>query len=110
LGRARLHLESSLTYVGARLSSRAAVLPGPGDPAIAAFANLAWTLWFLGLPDSALEPARAAQALVGDDTHPQARGFIAFYVSKLHLFRGEVEESRASAEDLMALPEWKVLA
>src|SRR6185295_6453236 len=80
------------------------------DPAIAAFANLAWTLWFLGLPDSALEPARAAQALVGDDTHPQARGFIAFYVSKLHLFRGEVEESRASAEDLMALPEWKVLA
>lgn len=103
LGLAREHLETSLGHLDARLPSRSAMLPGPGDPAVESFASLSWALWFLGHPDSALEQVRAGLALAGDDVHPQARGFLAFYASRLHLFRGEVEAAQARAQDFMAL-------
>jgi tetratricopeptide (TPR) repeat protein len=51
--------------------------------------HAAWTLWFLGEPDLALERMREALTLAHDVAEPHGLAHALYFASMLHYFRGE---------------------
>jgi predicted ATPase len=72
----------------------------------------AWTLWFLGFPDRALERVEAGLALGQRLTHANSLAFALNFVSLLHCFRREFDAAQRRAEATIALarehplPQW----
>ena len=73
------------------------------DPGAMALNNLAWTLWFLGRPDDALEKAKAALALARELAHPFTLGACFVWTAFVHSCRREWEPALAATEELNAL-------
>ncbi|MET0969292.1 MAG: AAA family ATPase [Tardiphaga sp.] len=68
------------------------------DPAVLAECNLAWTKWFVGLADGAVEcSARAIQRAVQLD-HPHSLGFALSFEASVRQARGEPVETLAAAD------------
>jgi class 3 adenylate cyclase/predicted ATPase len=66
------------------------------DPEVSARSYLAWTLWYLGYPDQALEMGKRALAAAQD--HPHTLAFAEFFFCLLLQFRREPVAVREGAE------------
>ncbi|MCP5081143.1 MAG: adenylate cyclase, partial [Alphaproteobacteria bacterium] len=58
----------------------------------------AWTLWFLGYPDQALNMSREAVHLARETSHPMTEVYVAVFTAMFHRFRGEMEPAIELAE------------
>ena len=58
----------------------------------------AWTLWFLGYPDQALNMSREAVLLARETSHPMTEVYVAVFTAMFHRFRGEMEPAIELAE------------
>jgi class 3 adenylate cyclase/tetratricopeptide (TPR) repeat protein len=65
----------------------------------------AWTLWFLGYPESALARAREAVALAQRLCHPFSVAYALFFETALHWLRGDTPATRERATEVIALSE-----
>ena len=58
----------------------------------------AWTLWFLGYPDQALNMSRETALLARETSHPMTEVYVAVFTAMFHRFRGEMEPAIELAE------------
>ena len=63
----------------------------------------AWTLWFLGEPDQALERMHEALALARELSEPHGLAHALYFASVLHRFRGEDRLAQERAEAAIAI-------
>jgi predicted ATPase/class 3 adenylate cyclase len=99
---AREHFEQAIALYDPRQHSSLAYLYGQ-DPGMACLSYLAWTLWFLGYADQALERSAEALTLAHDLAHPVSLAFAQDFAAALHQLRREVHLTRERAEFAIAL-------
>ena len=75
------------------------------DPAVLAQCNLAWTQWFLGLADSAIQNSARAIERAHQLDHPHSLGFALSFEASIRQARGEPAETRDAAEQVIAVGE-----
>jgi tetratricopeptide (TPR) repeat protein len=63
----------------------------------------AWTLWYLGYPDQALQLSHEAVVLAQERGSPSSLAWALFYAGILHCLRREAPAAQARAEAAMAL-------
>jgi predicted ATPase/DNA-binding winged helix-turn-helix (wHTH) protein len=68
-----------------------------GDPGVACLSFIAWTLWFLGYPDQALQSSNQALTLAQALSHPYSLGFALYRAARLHQYRREGQQAFARA-------------
>jgi predicted ATPase/class 3 adenylate cyclase/tRNA A-37 threonylcarbamoyl transferase component Bud32/ABC-type transport system involved in cytochrome c biogenesis ATPase subunit len=104
LQESRAHLEAAIA-ADADLERTGAdvTLPGGGDPAVEARANLSWTLWSLGYPEAARRSSREACALARRRSFPLTVFFATSFAATLHALCGDVEEVRQATGLLRTL-------
>jgi class 3 adenylate cyclase/predicted ATPase len=73
------------------------------DPGVTCLSWLAWTLWFLGDPDNAVNRSREALILARQLSHAYSLGFAMFFASTLHTWRREVQIVQELSEGVIAL-------
>ena len=73
------------------------------NPQVAALCYLAYTLWFMGAPDQALQRVQEASALAEGLAQPFNQVFAWAAAATVHQLRREVPESLAYAEKTIAL-------
>jgi DNA-binding winged helix-turn-helix (wHTH) protein/predicted ATPase len=73
------------------------------DPTVACLPYGAFTLWFMGYPDQAVEWNSTASARARGLAHPFSLVFSVDMAATLHYSRGEVQEARQQAETLLTL-------
>src|SRR5262249_214537 len=102
LAPAREHLEQGIAVYDPQRHHSLALVYGT-DQRVHCLGFLAYTLWYLGYPDQALqriqEVLTSAQAL----SHPFSLAFALVMAARFHLFRQEVQVARELAEALTAL-------
>ncbi len=82
------------------------------DPGMACCGYEAWTLWFLGYPDQALERSKEALALAQELSHPYTMAIALLFNACLHQFRRESKLTQERANTLINLsneqgfPQW----
>ncbi len=82
------------------------------DPGMACCGYEAWTLWFLGYPDQALERSKEALALAQELSHPYTLAIALLFNACLHQFRRESKLTQERANTLIDLsneqgfPQW----
>jgi class 3 adenylate cyclase/predicted ATPase len=99
---ARAHLERSIAVVP-QASSRDLALAYAVDPRIAAQLVLAWDLWVLGYPRSALEQVLQAFDQAMRLADPYTLAFAHYIASAVRLLRGEAQDALAHADRSLAL-------
>jgi predicted ATPase len=86
------------------------------DPGMACQSIAAWTLWFLGYPDQALQRSREALTLARELSHPFSLAAALSFAGLLHQLRREEQITQERAEAAMALsmeaefPVWVAMA
>jgi predicted ATPase len=65
--------------------------------------HAAWTLWYLGYPEQALERSREAIALAQELAHPYSLAYALYFAAELHGLRREAQAAQAQAEAMMVL-------
>ena len=60
--------------------------------------HAAWTLWYLGYPEQALERSHEAIALAQELAHPYSLAYALYYAAELHCLRREAPAAQAQAE------------
>jgi class 3 adenylate cyclase/predicted ATPase len=119
LQEAHLMLGATLFYLGEPVAARAYLEQGTAlydpqrcrspafssgnDPGVACLSWTAWTLWFLGYPDSALRRSREALILARQLSHAYSLGFAMFFACTLHTWRREVQIVLELSEAAVAL-------
>ena len=103
LAAARSHLEQAIALFESADAGLDLSLPGSGNLLLEAMANLAWTLWLLGLPDQALRLGREAAAQSRQLQAPFSHCFVTYFAAEVHAYRREPEAVRARADELAAL-------
>lgn len=73
------------------------------DPEVAGLSHASWAYWLLGYPDQARRVSQEALALAEDLRHPFMIAFAKFFKAQLHCYLREVSQTRALAEDTIAL-------
>ena len=73
------------------------------DPGVTNSAYLAWSLWYLGFADQALERAKAGVELARALPHPLSTALALDYQALVHNYRGEHQIARALAEEAMEI-------
>jgi predicted ATPase len=73
------------------------------DPGVSCQMYAAWTLWFLGYPDQALQRSHEALRLARELSHPLSLAMALSFATRLHQLRREGPAAQAQAEVLMAL-------
>jgi len=68
------------------------------NPAVSLRCHAAWTLWFLGQPDQALERILEALTLARDLSEPHVVAHTLYFVAIVHLLRREPQLAREFAE------------
>jgi predicted ATPase len=99
---ARAHFEHGIALYDPRQHSSLAYIYGQ-DPGMACLSYLAWTLWFLGYPDQALERSAEALTLAHDLCHPVSLAFAQDFAAALHQLRRDAHLTQERAEAAMAL-------
>ncbi|MBE9508568.1 MAG: tetratricopeptide repeat protein, partial [Chloroflexi bacterium] len=103
LAPARVQLEQVIAFYDPQQHRSLAFLYGQ-DPGVSALAWAAWTLWFLGYPDQALERSREALALAQELNHPFTLGFaLNIAGSFFHQLRREDQTAQERNEAMMQL-------
>ena len=99
---ARAHLEqASALYDPQQHRSHAFVYAG--DPEVVCLSYLAWTLWFLGYPDQALQSSHKALTLAQELPHPYSMGFALNWAVRLHHYRHEGQRALERADACVTL-------
>ncbi len=86
------------------------------DPGMACRSIAAWTLWFLGYPDQALQRSREALTLARELSHPFSLAAALSFAGLLHQLRREEQITQERAEAAMSLsmeaefPVWVAVA
>lgn len=100
---ARGHLEQVIVFYDPQQYRSLAFIYGQ-DPGVSAMAWAAWTLWFLGYPDQALERSQEALALAQELDHPFTLGFaLNIAGSFFHQLRREAQTAQERNEAMMQL-------
>ena len=99
---ARAHLEQASALYDPQ-QHRFHALVYAGDPGVACRSFIAWTLWFLGYPDQALQSSHQALTLAQDLSHPYSLGFALYRAARLHQYRREGQPALARAEACVTL-------
>jgi predicted ATPase len=73
------------------------------DPGVVGYSYTAWTFWYLGYPDRALERMDAGLTLAREVAHPFSVAFALTYAASLHYFRRDAERTLEWAERTIAL-------
>lgn len=73
------------------------------DPAVLAQCNLAWTKWFVGLPDAAIRDSAQAIGRAVQLDHPHSLGFALSFEASIRQARKEPAEARDAAERAIEL-------
>lgn len=84
----RQHLEQALSLYHEE-EQRALMLSSQIDPAVNAGIHLGWTLWTLGLPDTALRVTDEALSLARRIGQPFGLAMALFWIAVLRLWRGD---------------------
>jgi len=80
-----------------------AFLYGGYDPGVACLCWGAWTLWYLGYPDQALQRSHEALTLAQELSQPHSLAFALAWTGALHNFRREGQVAQERAELAMTL-------
>jgi class 3 adenylate cyclase/tetratricopeptide (TPR) repeat protein len=99
---ARDHLEQAIVLYDPQPSSSPAIRPIQ-DPGVLSRGYAAWSLWFLGYPDQALQRVHEAFDLAQKLSHPMSFGFALNFASTLHQFRKEEQPAQEWAETITKL-------
>jgi len=99
---ARTHLEQSLTLYDAQQHGSHAFLYGQ-DPGVACLSYIAYTLWYLGYPDQALEKSSEALVLAQEQSHPFSLAHALNFAAVVHQLRQEGKAAEEHAEALTVL-------
>ncbi len=73
------------------------------DPWIVSQSYLGWALWLLGFPEQALATSRTVLGVAGGLDHPFSGALSLSFASWLHQFCGDVANTRATAEQSLAI-------
>jgi predicted ATPase len=73
------------------------------DPGLVCMLYKAWTLWYLGYPDQALNTAKKALSLIEKLSHPHSLAFGLCYASEVHYYRREAQAVMEMVEKVIAL-------
>jgi len=98
---AREHLEQTIALYDSRQPSSHTIQPVQ-DPGVLSRGYAAWSLWYLGYPDQALQRVHEAFALAQKLSHPFSFGFALNFASTLYQFRKEEQLAQEWAEAFMA--------
>lgn len=99
---AREHFEQGVRLYDKRQHSSLAFVYGQ-DPGMACLSYLAWTLWFLGYADQAVERSQQALSLAQGLAHPVSLAFAQVFAAALHQLRGETRLTQERAEAAISL-------
>jgi predicted ATPase len=99
---ARLHLEQGITQ-HTRHPHRTADARYGQDPGGECYRYLAWTLWYLGYPDQALQRSHEARALAQALAHPATQALALFCAARLRQLRRDVSETHELAEAIITI-------
>lgn len=102
LAPAQQHLEQSLALYDHSQRRRHSDIQ---NPRVNALANLAFTLWLQGYPETALTKAEDALAMARELQHPFSLAFALAYATALHQYRRDPGRVAALAEESIALAE-----
>jgi DNA-binding winged helix-turn-helix (wHTH) protein/tetratricopeptide (TPR) repeat protein len=72
-------------------------------PAVTSRSNEALVLWFMGLPDRAIERAHEAIETARDLVHPPALAYALNWAAVVHQLRGEIEDMEGLASEAVAV-------
>jgi class 3 adenylate cyclase/DNA-binding winged helix-turn-helix (wHTH) protein/tetratricopeptide (TPR) repeat protein len=98
----RRHLEQGIALYDAQQGYLRA-FGSTVDPGVVCLSVLAWTLWMLGYPESALTKIREALTLAQELSHAYSLAFALNYAATLHGWRQEVAFAKERAEAVMTL-------
>ena len=73
------------------------------DPGLVCMLYKAWTLWYLGYPDQALNTAKKALSLIEELSHPLSLAFGLVYASEVHYYRREAQAVMEMDDKVIAL-------
>ena len=73
------------------------------DPGASSMSYLGWVLWFLGLPEQAIDAGREAIALAEKLTHPFTLAQVSMYQAMILAFARKWDEARAITEPTIVL-------
>ena len=89
LASARHSQDEVITHYDPKTHHALIYLYAGDDPAACCLGHKAWTLWLLGYPEQALQPARAALRLAQQLSHPFSIAQATWHNAWLHGVRGE---------------------
>lgn len=99
---ARRHLEDALA--GYRPAQHAAHVAAFGeDVGVTAGAYLGWTLWYLGLPEQALQASAASLALARRHGHPMSLAYSLSFAAILHCRLRQPDKAQVLAREVLGL-------
>ena len=99
---ARAHLEQGMTlYDPERLHSL--TFSRATNPGVVGLSRLAWTLWLLGYPDSALIKSHEALRLAEQSSHSYNIVYARYFAAIIHQCRREVRATQEQSEAMIAL-------
>jgi class 3 adenylate cyclase len=105
LASARHSQDEVITHYDPKTHHALIYLYAGDDPAACCLGHKAWTLWLLGYPEQALQPARAALRLAQQLSHPFSIAQATWHNAWLHGVRGERAQAIARAQAAIALSE-----
>ncbi|MGD2159459.1 MAG: hypothetical protein PVG32_21460, partial [Anaerolineales bacterium] len=73
------------------------------NPGVTCLTYSAYTLWFLGFPDQALQRSQQALILAKESEHPYSLSFAHGMLAVFHALRREVEASQANAQEAIRI-------
>ncbi len=100
---AREHFEQGVALYDLQQHRSRAFLYGSSDSGVACLSYVAWTLWFLGYPDQALQRVHEALTLAQELAHPVSLAWALVFAAWLHQFRREGQTAQGWAEASLAL-------
>jgi class 3 adenylate cyclase/tetratricopeptide (TPR) repeat protein len=98
----RSHLERGIALYDVRQHQSHTSLYGY-DAGVACLGFGAWTLWFLGYPDQALQTVERAVSLARELAHPFSVGFALTFATYLHHYRQEYPRVRELATEVLKI-------
>jgi tetratricopeptide (TPR) repeat protein len=96
------HLEKALSVFDHKLHRDDALLYAP-NPGVAIRCHAAWSLWFLGHPDEALERIQEALMLARELSEPHGLAHALYFAAFLHHLRREERLAQEHAEAAIAV-------
>ncbi|MBI3801947.1 MAG: hypothetical protein HY268_33875, partial [Deltaproteobacteria bacterium] len=100
---AQEYSQRGITFYSPQQHRSHAFLNSPQDPGVLSLAYLAWTLWYRGYSDQALQRISAALTLAQELSHPLSLAIALTFSAWLHQYRQERQAAQEQAEALIAL-------